>query len=210
MDWLNRIEEERRQKADAEHQATERRYREAEEVRSSLAAIEERLRPTLSPLVDDISRKLGLQLKVHRSATELTISAPNPPRSNLVNEHRIIISQSRSNTRLRITAIRADQIHRDTEYKPADMTLAEWRGADETVVQGDTTIEYLLHSDLQLLMEWLVKAALDERGRAPIPRIRTIPVRQRKPIRMSFGKALFLGLVVLAGVLTLWYYISIG
>jgi hypothetical protein len=210
LDWLSKIEEERRLKANAEGEAAEQRRRAAEKVRSSLAALEERLRPTLDPLIADIARRLGLQLKVRLSAADLTISAPNSPNSDLVNGHRIVIRQAGDQTRLHVAAIRADQIHRSSEYKPADMTLAEWRGEDETIVRGETTVEYLVRGDLQLLTEWLVRAALDERGRAPAPKIRIIAVRQRKTASMSFGKFLLLGLIGLAAVFLLWYYLTIG
>lgn len=209
MDWLSKIEGERRLKANAEGEAAEQRRRAAEKVRFSLAELEERLRPTLDPLIADIARRLGVQLKVRLTAADLTISAPNSPNSDLVNEHRIVIRQA-GQTRLHIAAIRADQIYRSSEYKPADMTLAEWRGEDETIVRGETTVEYLVRGDLQLLTEWLVRAALDERGRAPAPKIRIIAVRQRKTATMSFGKSLFLGLIGLAAVFLLWYYLTIG
>lgn len=172
MDWLSKVEEERRQKSAAEEEANEKRRRAAEEVRASLSAVETRLRPTLDPLVNDVERRLGVHLAVRLTSTEFTVSAPNPPKSDLVHEHRIIFSQPQGGRGVRVAAIRADQIDRSTEYMPADMRLAEWRGEDEVVVEGEVDVEDLIKGDLQQLIEWLVRTALSERERVPAPSLR--------------------------------------
>ena len=203
MDWLSKIEEERRKKAAAEQEENEKRRRAADDLRASLEAIEARLRPTLNPLVDDIERRLGLRLGVRLSNTELTVYAPKPPKSDLVYEHRIVFSEPQGGMRVRVRAVRADQIHRSSEYMPDNMTLAEWRGEDEVVVNGDVAVEDLLKGDLQLLTEWLVRTALSESERAPAPKIRTIPDHPKKA---SGGCALVLlvALGALATLLPLW------
>ena len=51
------------------------------------------------------------------------------------------------------------------------------RGVDEDVVRGYVDLETFVRGDLQLLMQWLVRTALDERESAPVPKIRTFRER---------------------------------
>jgi hypothetical protein len=204
MDWLSKIEEERRQKAAAEQDANENRRRADEEVKASLAAVEARLRPTLDPLVDNIERRLSLRLGVRLTRTELTVTAPKQPKSDLVHEHRIVFSHPQGGTRVRVKAIRADQINRSTEYMPSDMKLAEWRGEDQVVIDGEVNVEDLLKGDLQLLTEWLVRTALSERVGVPAPKIKTIPSHQQKaPSGCAFVLPVATGVLFVLAIIVL-------
>src|SRR6185295_5524330 len=127
VNWLSKLEEERRREAAVERDKDENRRHKAEELRGAVATMEARLRPVLGPLIDDIERRIGMRLGTRITGVDFTLSAPSAANSDLVHEHRIVFSNPQGETRVRVTAIRAGQTNRNSEYKPSDVTLAEWQ-----------------------------------------------------------------------------------
>jgi hypothetical protein len=172
MEWKSKFEEEDRRKAEAEKRRLERDERAKEEDAARFKPYVSRLGPLLEQEVADVAQRLGIRLKLLVDQRAITIAAPRPQGSFLREQFPYSISLFQSDgPSIRVRAIDDQQINRNPDMMPDDMSYADYFGTQNTVVDTRETMDDLMSGDLARLMEWLVGMCRSS-GNAPAPQLR--------------------------------------
>jgi hypothetical protein len=160
MDWIAKIEEQDRKRAQESNRTSkaysERRANELPKETAHFRIIVEKLRPIIEKRIADIKARLGTSLRLDVGNEKITVSAPIAGRQSA-----FPISFSISSYRGVLVAVSAvdDQetahTYEDLFSIPDDMSSAEYFGTQRMVIGIRTDLAYLVSGDLDRLLEWL-------------------------------------------------------
>jgi hypothetical protein len=172
MEWKSKFEEEDRQRAEAEKRKREQDERAKDEEATRFKPYVSRLGPLLEQEVADVAQRLGIRLRLSADQRAITVAAPRRQGSILRSPFPYSISLFQSDgSSIRVRAIDDQQINRNPDMMPDDMSSADYFGTENTVVDTRETMDDLMSGDLARLMEWLVGMCRSS-GNAPAPQLR--------------------------------------
>jgi len=193
MDWISKLEKE---KHEQEQERDRNKEEKAEELRKAEAAfsnVKAKLGPVIKSTIAEVNSRVGISLAFRENATSIEVTKIDKQASDLVNPHRLIVSNVSANgDSVLVQAIQARKLHRP-ELDDVDKSnwsrnkYNEMYGTDETIVEARAAVTDLLETDLQLLMEWLVKTT-DYDERLGTPQIRAVRTKiENKEIHNNYG-----------------------
>lgn len=221
-DWISKFEDSDRQKAEVEKRRQEQDQRNRAEEAARFEPFASRLGPRLEQEAADVARRLGIRLKLSVDERKIILSAPRRHGSILRSPFPFYFSLSESDGHsVKVCAIDDQQINRNPELMPDDMTAADYFGTLKVIMSTRETLDDLESGDLARLMEWLVEICRSA-GDAPAPQLRGAEREQawihtqaeeKKRKSASAGWCLFLGILgmffILPGPFALIWGISI-
>ena len=161
IDELRQQQEEERRRAEA---AAERERAYYASQRESLQRVRQLVCPVLERIVTELRERTGIALSVTVAETAITVRAPEKTFGFLprIDAHRFVISDPDQDSRtVGVAAIEDTRVDRLGD-PPDDMSMSEWRGDERTILAVRSLVSDLAEGDLDLLVQWLTKTALDD------------------------------------------------
>lgn len=192
MDWIRKLEEEKHAEQQRQAQIQDATLKRESEESEHFKIVKDKLCPVIESTISELKKRTGFELQVNVGNSSLIVRAPHPELKKefradgkwryvelgRISDHRFEISSvSNDGKTVHIEAIKAGTSNTNPDLCPEDMSIAEWVGTDETVINTRNDIELLVSEDIHLLLEWLVKLELKDKEIVP-PELSSM--RQRK------------------------------
>lgn len=215
-DWIEQLQHQQEKERRRVEASVERDRALRASQRESFERVKEQVCPVLERIVRELSDKTGITLSISVAETAILVRAPRTdqvlPR---IDTHRFVISNpGEDSSTVRVVAI--EDLRIDRGDPPDHMSMSEWSGEQRDVVDVRTSVSELVRRDIDLLVQWLARTALDDKSPG-IPRIsgqlkEEKAVRRRKrakakaswALACSIGGLLFSPILLPLAVLGLW------
>lgn len=174
MDWIQKLEEEKRIEQQRQAQTQAAKLKRESEEGERFKIVKDKLCPVIEAAISELKKRTGFELQMNIGDTSLIVRAPHPrPKRwkdddgwwedlGRISDHRFEISSvSNDGRNVRIQAIRAGKTNRNPDgWEESDMSSADYFGSDETVIDTKNEISRLASEDIHLLLEWVVRQEL--------------------------------------------------
>jgi|GEM_PF-2208139 len=201
MDWIQKLEEEKRIEQQHQDQIQTAKVKQESDEAERFQIVKDKLCPIIKATISDLKNRTGFELQMDVGTSSLTVRAPHPrPKIHVedgerwaefgrITDHRFEIADVSNDGRtVRVEAISAGLTNRSRDgWEESDLSHADYFGSDETVINTRNEISTLASEDIHLLLEWVVRQELQDGDITP-PELSGM--RQRKEQeRSAFFKA---------------------